>query len=100
MAVHVTSEIGLLREVLVHSPGAELLAVTPSTRADYLYDDIVELSRAQREHRRFVAVLERFATVLHVRDLLADVMSDEATKQTLITLVEHALHHRMTAGAR
>jgi len=85
MAVHVTSEIGRIKEVLVHPPGVELLAVTPSTRSDYLYDDIMEVSRAQREHRRFVAVLEKFATVHHVRDLLAEVLSDEETKQKLIT---------------
>ena len=77
MAVNVSSEIGRLNEVLVHPPGAELLAVTPSTRADYLYDDIIDLSRAQKEHRRFVAVLERFARVLHVRDLLAEVLGDD-----------------------
>jgi uncharacterized protein len=29
-----------------------------------------------------------------------DARSRESTKQTLITLVEHAMHHRMTAGAR
>ena len=84
MAVHVTSEIGRIREVLVHPPGAELLAVTPSTRADYLYDDIMDVSRAQGEHKRFLAVLERFATVHHVRELLAEVLSDEVTKQKLI----------------
>ena len=80
MAVHVSSEIGRLNEVLIHPPGAELLAVTPSTRADYLYDDIIDLTRAQKEHRRFVAVLERFATVLHVRDLLAEVLADDNTR--------------------
>src|SRR5688572_5329452 len=85
MAVHVSSEIGRLREVLVHPPGAELLAVTPSTRADYLYDDIMDVSEAQREHRRFVAILERFATVYHVRDLLAEVLSDEATRQRFLS---------------
>lgn len=84
MAVHVSSEIGRLREVLVHSPGNELLAVTPSTRADYLYDDIVDLAQARREHGRFVAILERFCRVHHVRDLLAEVLSDETTKQRLI----------------
>ncbi len=84
MAVHVSSEIGRIREVLVHSPGAELLAVTPSTRADYLYDDIIDLAQARREHARFVAILERFATVHHVRDLLADVISNDDTKQSLI----------------
>ncbi|HZK78827.1 MAG TPA: arginine deiminase family protein [Gemmatimonadaceae bacterium] len=69
---------------MVHPPGAELLAVTPSTRHDYLYDDIVDVAQAQREHRRFVAVLERFATVHHVRDLLTEVLSDDETRQHLI----------------
>jgi arginine deiminase len=71
MPAHVTSEIGRLRSVLVHSPGPELLAVTPSNRADYLYDDIIEGETAAREHRRFIAILERFATVHQVRTLLA-----------------------------
>ncbi len=84
MAVHVTSEIGALRTVLVHSPGAELLAVTPSTRADFLYDDIVDADLAKREHRRFVQVLERFCEVLHVRDLLAEVLQDTEVRELII----------------
>ncbi len=84
MPVHVTSEIGALRTVLVHSPGAELLAVTPSTRADFLYDDIVDADLAKREHRRFVQVLERFCEVLHVRDLLADVLEDSEVRELVI----------------
>ncbi len=84
MAVHISSEIGRIKEVLVHTPGAELLAVTPSTRHDYLYDDIVDFAQAQREHRRFVAVLERFAKVHHVRDLLTEVLSDDETRQHLV----------------
>ena len=75
MPVHVSSEIGRLRSVLVHLPGPELLAVTPDTREDFLYDDIIDLENAQKEHRRLVAILERFTTVLSVRDLLADVVS-------------------------
>jgi arginine deiminase len=84
MAVHISSEIGRIREVLVHAPGAELLAVTPSTRRDYLYDDIVDVVQAQREHRRFVAVLEKFATVHRVSNLLSEVLADDATRQNLI----------------
>ncbi len=84
MPVHVTSEIGALRTVLVHSPGAELLAVTPSTRADFLYDDIVDADLAEREHRRFVQVLERFSEVLHVRDLLAEVLQDSKVRDLII----------------
>ena len=84
MPVHVTSEIGALRTVLVHSPGNELLAVTPSTRADFLYDDIVDADLAKREHRRFVQVLERFCEVLHVRDLLTDVLEDSSVRDLII----------------
>ena len=42
MKVRVTSEIGTLGAVLVHTPGPELFAVTPRTREDFLYDDIIE----------------------------------------------------------
>ncbi len=84
MAVNVTSEIGRLRAVLVHTPGPELLAVTPSTREDYLYDDIIDVEIAQREHRRFVAILERFARVHYVRDLMADVAARDAARDLLI----------------
>ena len=75
MPVDVTSEIGQLQTVLVHTPGAELEAVTPGNREDYLYDDIIDLEIAQREHRQFVSVLRRFATVLQVRDLLAEILA-------------------------
>jgi arginine deiminase len=84
MPVHVTSEIGALRTVLVHAPGNELLAVTPSTRADFLYDDIIDADLARREHRRFVQVLERFCEVLTVRDLLTDVLEDSEVRELVI----------------
>jgi arginine deiminase len=84
MSVHVTSEIGLLQAVLVHTPGAELRAVTPANRADYLYDDIIAYEIAQREHRRFVAVLQRFATVYQVADLLAETLAQPEAREFLI----------------
>jgi arginine deiminase len=83
--VHVTSEIDPLRSVLVHTPGKELVAVTPGNREAYLYDDIIDLELAQREHRRFVAVLERFAEVYEVRDLLTDLVSRPDVREFLVT---------------
>lgn len=84
MPAHVSSEIGRLRAVLVHSPGPELLAVTPSNRADYLYDDIIDADAAQREHRRFVAILERFCVVHEVRTMLAEILSTPDSRDLLI----------------
>ncbi len=83
--VHVTSEIGALRSVLVHTPGKELVAVTPGTREDYLYDDIIDLEIAEREHRRLVAVLERFAEVHEVRDTLVEIAGRPEVREFLTT---------------
>src|SRR5216117_1029535 len=100
--VHVTSEIGSLRSVLVHTPGKELVAVTPGTREDYLYDDIIDLEIAQREHRRLVAVLERFAEVHEVRDTLVEIAGRPEVREFLTTraleiIPSDALAKQMTA---
>ncbi|HWL40691.1 MAG TPA: arginine deiminase family protein [Gemmatimonadaceae bacterium] len=58
--------------------------MTPSTRADFLYDDIVDADLARREHKKFVQVLERFSEVLHVRDLLAQVLEDAEVRELII----------------
>ena len=84
MPVKITSEIGHLRSVLVHEPGPELLAVTPDTREDYLYDDIIHVETAQTEHRRLVAVLRRFAGVYYVRDLLTEAMATAEARRLII----------------
>ena len=85
MSVHVTSEIGALQAVLVHTPGPELEAVTPQNRAAFLYDDIIALDVAQREHRQFVSVLRRFAQVHQIRDLLIEMLRNDEAREFLIT---------------
>src|ERR1041385_7404342 len=83
--VHVTSEIGPLRAVLAHTPGRALVAVTPGSQEGYFYDDIIDLELAQREHRRFVAVLERFAQVYEVRTLLTELVARADVREFLVT---------------
>ena len=85
--VRVGSEIGRLRTVICHTPGPELLAVTPATREDFLYDDIIDLEQARREHHRFTAVLSRFAEVLEVRDLLEEIADEPEVRPFLIERV-------------
>lgn len=84
MPVNITSEIGNLRAALVHEPGPELVAVTPSTREDYLYDDIIDVETARHEHRQFAAVLERFAKVYYVRDLLTQTVAEPEGRSLII----------------
>ena len=45
-AINVKSEIGKLKKVLLHRPGAELLNLTPDTLSRLLFDDIPFLPEA------------------------------------------------------
>lgn len=81
----ITSEIGPLEAVLVHTPGLELEAVTPVTREDYLYDDLIGLEVSRREHARLKAVLERFATVLEISDLVTEVLERPEAREYLVS---------------
>jgi len=79
-----------------------LVAVTPGTREDYLYDDIIDLEIAQGEHRRLVAVLERFAEVHEVRDTLVEIAGRPEVREFLTTraleiIPSDALAKQMTA---
>ncbi|HEX6560010.1 MAG TPA: arginine deiminase family protein [Longimicrobiales bacterium] len=85
--VRVTSEIGPLRAVICHTPGPELLAVTPATREDFLYDDIIDLDLARREHQRFKSILARFASVYEVSDLLDEVLRIPEVRHFLVEKV-------------
>ena len=88
----VDSEIGPLERVICHTPGPELLAVTPSTKEDFLYDDLLDMEEAAREHRRFTAILSRFAEVQEVADLLAEVMEIEEARALLLERVMDVTH--------
>lgn len=83
--IRVTSEIGPLESVLVHTPGPELEAVTPGTREDYLYDDLIGLEVSAREHRRLVSVLRHFCTVHEIGDLVTEALGDPAAREFLVT---------------
>jgi arginine deiminase len=83
--VGVSSEIDPLRAVLVHAPGNELRAVTPENREAYLYDDIVDLELAEREHRRLVSVLERFAEVHHVQACVTEMLERSEARSWLVS---------------
>lgn len=85
--VRVTSEIGPLRTVICHTPGEELLAVTPSNREQFLYDDIIDVEQARREHHRFRAILARFAEVLEVRELLEEIVDQPEVRDFLVSRV-------------
>ena len=58
--VNVTSEIGRLERVLIHSPDGGIGIVPTSKVHDWLYDDIIDLKKMQREHTFFAKTLLLF----------------------------------------
>lgn len=79
----VYSEIGKLRTVLVHRPGVALDRLTPANRSDYLFDDVVWVERAQREHEAFVEVMRsREVEVLYLQDLLGEALAHSGDART------------------
>ncbi|MDA3935415.1 MAG: arginine deiminase [Actinomycetota bacterium] len=88
LGVH--SEVGKLRTVLVHRPGLALERLTPQNRESFLFDDLVWVERAQREHDDFVAVMrDRDVEVLYMQNILAETL--ECSAEARNELVEHAV---------
>ena len=53
----VYSEVGHLRKVMVHRPDLALRRLTPSNHDDFLFDDVLWVEHAQKEHDAFVDVM-------------------------------------------
>ncbi len=92
MALGVHSEIGTLRRVLVHRPGLEHTRLTPSNAEELLFDDVLWVAQAKREHDAFCeAMRERGTEVLEVETLLTEALAiDEAATW----IVDHMLGER------
>lgn len=60
-SIHVNSEVGTLRRVMIHSPDGGVGKAIPSKINEWLFDDIVDLERMRRdEYDYFVRLLLHF----------------------------------------
>lgn len=76
----VASETDRLRACLVHTPGREIERLIPKNYRFHLYDDLLHLGRASREHQGLRQLLERLGTTVHeLGDLLAGVYERMST---------------------
>jgi arginine deiminase len=80
-APRVDSEVGPLRTVLLHRPGAELKRLTPRNNDQLLFDSIPWVGRAQEEHDAFADVLRsRGVEVVLLADALVMALGDERAR--------------------
>jgi arginine deiminase len=79
------SEVGRLRTVLAHRPGAELLRITPRTRDQLLVSRVPWAGRVQQEHDILAQTLrDHGVEVLYVMELLQDVMEYPSARDEAI----------------
>ncbi len=85
--VNVSSEIGVLEAVILHSPGQEVEKMTPENVERALYSDILNLSVAKEEYKQFKGILEMHCPSYEVRDLLADILEENEVKTKLLSTI-------------
>jgi arginine deiminase len=84
MAFHVDSEVGQLKQAIVHRPGIELSRLTPDNVDELLFDDVMWAERARQEHDVFVTQLEAADVVVHhFAQLLAEALDEPGARAFL-----------------
>ncbi|WP_373899477.1 arginine deiminase [Haloimpatiens sp. FM7315] len=86
--IHVYSEIGKLKTVLLHRPGEEIENLTPEYLERLLFDDIPFLKIARKEHDNFAKVLQdNGVEVLYLEKLAAEAVTNETVKEEFLSEV-------------
>ncbi|SEH45839.1 arginine deiminase [Mycolicibacterium rutilum] len=81
----VHSEVGRLRKVLVCSPGLAHERLTPTNCDSLLFDDVLWVQNARRDHFDFVDKMrDHDVEVVELHELLAETMSDPQAKAWLL----------------
>jgi arginine deiminase len=93
MNLHVDSEVGRLRQVIVHRPDLELKRLTPTNHDEYLFDDVLWVKRAKQEHDGFAETLRDLDVEVHMLDqLLRETL---ATPEARKYVLDEALDERV-----
>jgi len=87
--IRIQSEIGRLRRVLLHRPGAEIDRMVPALMERLLFDDILYGDEAREEHDLFRTVFEQAGVeVLEAETLLAQALETPDARQEVLTELE------------
>jgi arginine deiminase len=92
--VGVHSEVGKLRTVLVCRPSLAHQRLTPANCHGLLYDDVIWVHEAQKDHYDFVLKMrERGVEVLELHDLLGETLVDPEARQFVLDrrVTKHAV---------
>src|ERR1700761_3352247 len=81
----VHSEVGQLRLVMVCAPGRAHQRLTPSNCDDLLFDDVLWVDNAKRDHFDFITKMrDRGVEVVEMHNLLTDTVSVPEAKKWIL----------------
>ena len=101
MPFGVNSEVGRLRQVMVHRPGLEHTRLTPSNAAELLFDDVLWVARAKAEHDMFCeAMRDRGVEVFEAEELLAQALASAEAREWVCGHILNEREVGITAAAR
>jgi len=84
-ALGVHSEVGSLQKVLVCAPGLAHRRLTPANSDDLLFDDVLWVDNAERDHRDFVTMMrDRGIEVVELHDMLTELLGQPDAKGWLL----------------
>jgi arginine deiminase len=88
--LHVGSEVGRLRRVILHRPDLELKRLTPRNKDELLFDDVLWVRRARQEHDAFAdALAERDVEVLYLHELLGETLDIPDARNLVLQRTTH-----------
>ena len=81
----VHSEVGKLRKVLVCAPGLAHTRLTPTNRDELLFDDVLWVQNAKRDHFDFITKMrERGVEVMELHNLLTETLENPDAKKWIL----------------
>lgn len=91
--IHVNSEIGKLKTVLLKRPGKEVENITPDIMYRLLFDDIPYLPTIQKEHDQFAQTLrDNGVEVLYLENLAAEAIDAGDVKEAFLDKMLNESH--------
>jgi arginine deiminase len=101
MRYAVDSEVGQLRQVILHRPDLELKRLTPSNKDEFLFDDVLWVKKARQEHDAFADTLRELdIDVLLFHELLGETIElPDARKHVLDSVLDERVYGPMAIDA-
>lgn len=102
MQIHIPSETGRLKKVIVHTPGHEVSLVNPELKDELLFDDIIFEEDAREEHLDmldlFRAAMPKDGEIFEIMDLARECLQKEETRWKFVNaLVKELPYENLSA---